>query len=129
MTYVDIPLRVEGSTEGTPRGCRRPRGVSPRLIPTHEVGITHELEVESFGVTLSEARSADPYDMREAPLGMLVAYTHITPRDDCPIQKVMAPARLQHPQRPLAVPDVSKADAVLLPWEVLVCLCPAAQQQ
>ena len=38
---------VEGSTEGTPRGCRRPRGVSPRWIPTREVdpdtrgGITH----------------------------------------------------------------------------------------
>ena len=27
--------------------------------------------------------------MREAPLGMLVTYTHITPRDDCPIRKVM----------------------------------------
>ena len=28
---------VEGSTEGTTRGCRRPRGVSPRWIPTREV--------------------------------------------------------------------------------------------
>ena len=27
--------------------------------------------------------------MREAPLGMLVTYTHVTPRDDCSIQKVM----------------------------------------
>ena len=27
--------------------------------------------------------------MREVPLGMLVTYTHITPRDDCPIRKVM----------------------------------------
>ena len=27
--------------------------------------------------------------MREAPLGMLVTYTHITPRDDCLIRKVM----------------------------------------
>ena len=37
---------VEGSTEGTPRGCRRPRGGSPRLIPTHDTrgGIEHALE-------------------------------------------------------------------------------------
>ena len=28
--------------------------------------------------------------MRNAPLGMLVTYTHIIPRDDCPIQKVMS---------------------------------------
>ena len=27
--------------------------------------------------------------MRKAPLGMLVYYMHITPTDDCPIQKVM----------------------------------------
>ena len=27
--------------------------------------------------------------MREAPLGRLVTYMHITPRDDCPIRKVM----------------------------------------
>ena len=26
------------------------------------------------------------FDRREAPLGMLVNYTLITPRDDCPIQ-------------------------------------------
>ena len=44
---------------------------------------------ESIGITLSEAREA-PIRMREAPLGMLVTYTHITPRDDCPIQKVMS---------------------------------------
>ena len=28
---------VEGTTEGASRGCRRPRGMPPRLIPTHEV--------------------------------------------------------------------------------------------
>ena len=28
--------------------------------------------------------------MRETPLGMLVTYMLITPRDDCPIQKVMS---------------------------------------
>ena len=37
---------------------------------------------------LFERREA-PIRMREAPLGMLVNYTLITPRDDCPIQKVM----------------------------------------
>ena len=29
MTYGKIPPSVEGSTEGAPRGCRRPRGVPP----------------------------------------------------------------------------------------------------
>ena len=32
--------------------------------------------------------------MREVHLGMLVTNTHITPRDDCPIQKVMAYMRI-----------------------------------
>ena len=48
MTYGDIPPSVEGSTEC---GGTIPRGASPagwsrhtRLIPTHEVGITHTLE-------------------------------------------------------------------------------------
>lgn len=35
-----------------------------------------------------------PILMHEAPLGMLVTYTHITPRDDCPIRKVMVHGRL-----------------------------------
>ena len=34
-----------------------------------------------------------PIRMREAPLGMLVTYTLITPRDDCPIRKVLRGAR------------------------------------
>ena len=33
--------------------------------------------------------------MRKAPLGMLVNYMLITPRDDCPIQKVMQLAMQQ----------------------------------
>ena len=28
--------------------------------------------------------------MREVALGMLVTYTHVNPRDDCPIRKIMA---------------------------------------
>ena len=28
--------------------------------------------------------------------GMLVSYTHITPRDDCPIRKVMRTPEVQH---------------------------------
>ena len=31
--------------------------------------------------------------MHKAPLGMLVTYTHITPRDDCPIRKVMSDSK------------------------------------
>ena len=34
-------------------------------------------------------RHEAPIRMREAPLGMLVTYMHITPRDDFPIRKVM----------------------------------------
>ena len=48
---------------------------------------------ESIGITLSEAQSADR--MREAPLGMLVTYTHITPRDECPIRKVMSESKTE----------------------------------
>ena len=39
--------------------------------------------------------------MREAPLGMLVTYTHITPRDDFPIRKVMQHACIQLVAYPL----------------------------
>ena len=34
-------------------------------------------------------RHEAPIRMREVPLGMLVTYTHITPRDDSPTRKVM----------------------------------------
>ena len=40
-------------------------------------------------LTLLFVRHEAPIRMREVPLGMLVTYTHITPRDDCPIRKVM----------------------------------------
>ena len=46
---------AEGSTEGTSRGCRRPRGMSPRLIPTHEVRknpISTSTD-ESIGITFA----------------------------------------------------------------------------
>ena len=93
MTYEDIPPSVEGSTKGTPRGCRRPRGVSPRGVP--------EVDPDTQGrnnpcarawtkvlALLFERREA-VIRMSKAPLGMLVNYMLITPRDDCPIRKVM----------------------------------------
>ena len=43
-SYRVFAPSVEGSTEGAFRGCRRPRGVPPRLIPTHEVGKPYKHE-------------------------------------------------------------------------------------
>ena len=78
MTYGDIPQSVEGSTEGTPQA---PRGV-PEVDP----------DTRGRNNPFARARTkvlALLFDRREAPLGMLVNYTLITPRDDRPIQKVM----------------------------------------
>ena len=73
---------VEGSTEC---GGTIPRGASPagwsrhtRLIPTHEVGITHTLEhmSESINNTIqTELPQSGPRGMREAPRGVAVTYT------------------------------------------------------
>ena len=47
----------------------------------------HSSTDKSIGITFHEARSADLY--AQSPRGMLVTYTHVTLRDDCPIRKVM----------------------------------------
>ena len=86
MTYGDIPPSVEGSTEGTARGCCRPQGVSPRLIPIQGRNNPCARARTKVFALLFMRRKA-PIRMREAPLGMLVTYTHITPRDDCPYGK------------------------------------------
>ena len=74
MTYGDIPPSVEGSTEVDPdtRGRNNPCARARTKV-----------------VALLFVKCEAPICMREAPLGMLVTYTHITPRDDCPIRKVM----------------------------------------
>ena len=54
-SYRVFPLSEEGSTEGAPRGCQRPWGVPPRLIPTHEVVKPYEHEhgrKYSIGISL-----------------------------------------------------------------------------
>ena len=70
MTYGDIPpsVEVDPDTRSRNNPCARAR--------------TKVLAL------LFERREALIF-MRKAPLGMLVNYTLITPRDDCPIQKVM----------------------------------------
>ena len=81
------------------RGCRRPRGVAPEVdhdLRGQENPISPRTE-ESIGITFSEERSDDPYEL--GPLGMLVTYTHITPRDDCPIRKVMSLDCISHHSR------------------------------
>ena len=71
MTYGDIPpiVEVDPDTQGRNNPCARARAKEVLAL-------------------LFKRREA-PIRIPEAPLGMLVNYTLITPRDDCPIRKVM----------------------------------------
>ena len=89
MTYGDIRPSVEGSTEGTP-----PRGVAPRGVPEVDPDtrgcITHTLEhVRKYCHYFTGGAKRRSATYRQPSLGMVVTYTHKTPRDDCPIRKVM----------------------------------------
>ena len=61
---------VEGSTEGTSQGAQ-PRRIFPKLIPTHEVGITHTLEQMSESIN-NTIQTELP---RSGPRGVAVTYT------------------------------------------------------
>ena len=70
VTYGDIPpsVEVDPDTRGRYNPCARARTIVLALL---------------------FVRREAPICMHKAPLGMLVTYTHITPRDDCPTRKVM----------------------------------------
>ena len=72
-----------------------PRGVAPRGVPEVDPDtrgcITHTLEhVRKYCHYFSGGAKRRSATYRQPSLGMVVTYTHKTPRDDCPIRKVMA---------------------------------------
>ena len=66
----------------------QPRGV-PEVDPYTQGRNNLCAQARTKVLALLFLRHEAPIRMREAPLGMFVTYIQITPRDDCPIQKVM----------------------------------------
>ena len=71
-----------------------PRGVAPRGVPEVDPDtrgcITHTLEhVRKYCHYFTGGAKRRSATYRQPSLGMVVTYTHKTPRDDCPIRKVM----------------------------------------